>query len=397
MALYRLRNSIGLYLLAACLLLTFRPYFTWTNALPAIGAMVLFIGLIVLGKKHRVDKKKLFVLPLLFVICLYSVLTFTVSGLLSLIIIGFFLLDDQMRIKVIDKFRNLYAVLLIVSIIIFIIVVWLGVDIPYSDLEPANKNKEITYKLYPFLVVYNNPRLPFQLFRFCFIFDEPGVVGTVAAMLLMTYKYKLNKWQNIIIALSGVLSFSTFFFVISFVFILFYHFRYIFNIKFLIAVFGIGLIFATYESDVFDFETLVFHGVERGNNGKIVGDNRSDDAFDKVYKQFWDDGLATVLLGKGQDAHSKIAPGIQSYKMIVYDNGVIYMLLSLAFYLIYSLNVFRRVNKDFIMYMLFILAFYYQRPAYLFQYGEFYILTLIPFSWRSFLSTMPPSCKSTVA
>jgi len=341
------------------------------------------LGLLLNGKSRQINREKLILLPLLMLVCLFNFSSFTVSGFLSLIIIIYYIANEPYKIILLDRIRNLYALLLLISIIEFIFIVYLRLDVPYNEILPANVNKNSTYLQYPLLVVINNPRLPIQYFRYCFIFDEPGVVGTVASMLLVSERYRMDKWQNIIIAISGVLSFSLFFFVISLLYMLFYHLHHLFNWKFLLVIITVSAFFATYESDVFDVKRLIVHRLEFGDDGKLSGDNRSNAVFDAAYANFWRDGGIRLLTGKGVGAHARIAPDIQTYKMVIYDQGIIYVLLSIVFYAFYSFVILKRQYKDYCLYIIFILIFYYQRPAYFFQYGEFYLLTLIPYALKN--------------
>lgn len=171
--------------------------------MPAVGALILMLGLLLNGKSRQINREKLILLPLLMLVCLFNFSSFTVSGFLSLIIIIYYIANEPYKIILLDRIRNLYALLLLISIIEFIFIVYLRLDVPYNEILPANVNKNSTYLQYPLLVVINNPRLPIQYFRYCFIFDEPGVVGTVASMLLVSERYRMDKWQNIIIAISG--------------------------------------------------------------------------------------------------------------------------------------------------------------------------------------------------
>jgi predicted RNA-binding protein with RPS1 domain len=84
----------------------------------------------------------------------------------------------------------------------------------YSLIDPLNPLKDFLYKQYPFLVMPNeviNVEFP----RFYGVFDEPGVIGTFAGIMLFAERYNLKKISNIILFVSGVFSFSLFFILLS--------------------------------------------------------------------------------------------------------------------------------------------------------------------------------------
>lgn len=65
--------------------------------------------------------------------------------------------------------------------------------------------------LMPFCNAQQDVRYIAQIFG---MYDEPGVVGTIAGAILMTRQFNFKKWINIPIFIAGILSFSLFFYVI---------------------------------------------------------------------------------------------------------------------------------------------------------------------------------------
>lgn len=66
------------------------------------------------------------------------------------------------------------------------------------------------YTVYPLLVLDKGV----DILRFYGPFNEPGVVGTLGAVLLCTQKFNFKDWRTLIILLAGVLSMSLFFFAL---------------------------------------------------------------------------------------------------------------------------------------------------------------------------------------
>lgn len=79
----------------------------------------------------------------------------------------------------------------------------------YSIISPLNTIKSYEYIQYPFLVV--SQVSDFVYFRFCAYYDEPGVVGSIASLLLIGNRFNLRLWENWPILIAGLFSFSLFF------------------------------------------------------------------------------------------------------------------------------------------------------------------------------------------
>ncbi|MDE5833987.1 MAG: hypothetical protein K2H26_00545, partial [Ruminococcus sp.] len=98
----------------------------------------------------------------------------------------------------------------------------MGLTIPHSTIAPANPLKEAftEYDKYPFLVMCRSYGL-YQP-RFEGYFDEPGIVGTICAVLLTTKKFDLKDKYTWSILFAGLLSLSLFFYVIMLIYIILY-------------------------------------------------------------------------------------------------------------------------------------------------------------------------------
>ena len=83
--------------------------------------------------------------------------------------------------------------------------VWLllffGIPVPGKIIAPLNAVKTYNYIAYPFLVIPNylgaGLDVYFQSLRFCGPFDEPGVVGTIAGLMLYIDNFNLKDKRNI--------------------------------------------------------------------------------------------------------------------------------------------------------------------------------------------------------
>lgn len=365
---------------AVSFVILLRPSYVWTNFIPGI-AMILFGFIPLFIGKVKLTSSKVGFIIILFLLYLYNLRQITPSSILSILIILVFISDELYKVDVYKYCRNIYAVLLAISMIVFVLVVYVGIDLPNYVIDASNANKDHTYFQYPMLVVPNDMMHPDHAFRFSFLLDEPGAVGTLAAIILLIENYSLKKWHNIIIFISGILSLSLFFFIVSFFFLVILkvkNFKGIATILLIGAIVGVGF---WYLSENYSEVSILFENRFNFEDGHLAGDNRSSDSFDRVYSDFLRNG-DDLLFGKGVGAHNTIAPGIQTYKMIIYDNGIIYVILVLLFYLLYPFSVLKKQPGKAILFIVFWLALYYQRPAYVFEMAYFFLLTLTPVMWN---------------
>lgn len=370
-----------LYSIAAIsFIVLLRPSYTWGTFIPGI-AMILFCFILIWGSGKKVANNKLLLAGLLFVICLYGLRDITNTSILAFLIILILLASDRRKAEALNYCRSLYAILLMVSMVVFVLVVYVGIDLPNYVIDASNQNKDHTYFQYPMLVVTNDLMHPDHAFRFSFLLDEPGAVGTLATILLLIDSFSLKKWQNIVIFISGVLSLSLFFFICSFFFLVILKIR---SFKGVASLLLIGIAVGAgfwYLSENYSEVSIIFENRLNFEDGQLAGDNRSSDSFDRVYDNFLDSGDG-VLFGKGVGAHNKIAPGIQTYKMIVYDNGILYVILVLLFFGLYAYAELKKYPSKLLLYIIFFLALYYQRPAYVFEFAYFFLLILVPTIWK---------------
>lgn len=373
-------NKILYSIVAISFVILLRPSYIWGTSIPGI-AMILFCFILFGSSWKKVANKKILFAGLLLLLCLYGLRDITNTAVLSFLILLILLASDKRKTEALNYCRSLYAILLVVSMAVFVLVVYVGIDLPSYIIDASNQNKEHTYYQYPMLVVPNDIMHPDHTFRFCFLLDEPGAVGTLATIFLLIDHFSLKKWQNIILFLSGLFSLSLFFFICSFFFLVILKIR---SIKGVITLLLIGIAVGAgfwYLRENYNEVSTIFENRLVFEKGKLSGDNRSNDSFDKVYENFLYSG-DDVLFGKGVGAHNKIAPDIQTYKMIIYDNGILYVILVLLFFGLYAYTELQKYPSKFLLYSIFFLALYYQRPAYVFEFAYFFLLILVPTTWN---------------
>jgi hypothetical protein len=186
--------------------------------------------------------------------------------------------------------------------------------------------------------------------RFYGFYDEPGVVGTIAAVLLCSDGFNLQKWYNIPIFIAGVLSFSLFFNIVM----LFYGLAYLrMRQRILFITILVGL-FTLSDNEVLD--TYIFSRFNIENN-ELVGDNRTGENFEVWYNEsfrktdayWWGIGTNTENVGGA------------SYKDIIVKYGIVFFA---AYYILFIFLLYNKmgINQRFVLSVFILIAVLYQRP-----------------------------------
>lgn len=260
-----------------------------------------------------------------------------------------FLASEQLMLKSYNKFIKIFVVTTTISAIVYLLVVVLGLNLPYVNIAPLNPLKPYTYNAYPFLVI---PKV--YSFRFFGCFDEPGVVGTVCAVILLMRKFDLKEKENILILIFGIISFSLFFYIITLIYVLlFARSKY----KLLVLTLFVTLAFlVTQESILYD---LIFARMQF-EDGQMVGNNR-DVGLDAYWYQnfkrsedFW--------WGLGTGTKEIYNPGGASYKDRIIEFGAVFFFAYVCAFIMYGIHKLRPSPKNILIYILVICSVLFQRP-----------------------------------
>jgi hypothetical protein len=360
-----------IYFLSFLFFLLLLPYFVWHTPLIRHAVEVIFIVGCIPFIEKKISKNQIILSSLLLLLLLYLITQTSVTGLISnLFLLVIFFLKSDFKIKLLDCVISVFAIGVGISLLVYILVCWLSMPFPSQVLEPLNPLKETEYLQYPFLVVYNSP-YNFANMRFYSVFDEPGVVGTVAALLLYSNEYKLNSWKFIIIFIAGIFSFSFFFIVMSFL-CLFRksYIKYIlFFIVFSIIIYLLFKDFFIKNGELFN--SLIFSRFTADGN---YGGDRVSSLFNREYYEFLVSN--DVFFGRGSEELSKILSGGSSYKSLVYSNGVIWFIGVCLFFILNILTISQ--NKKIVFYSTIIfLGVLYQRPN-IFDLPYFFMFITLP-------------------
>ena len=284
--------------------------------------------------------------------------------LVSINVVLLLLTDKEERKQIIGYITRIFVICSLPSILYYVLGI-LNITVPYSilpSLDVGKTNMGIFYQHYPLGLVITGYQMP----RPCGLFDEPGYMGTLAAVLyaaIMENKNKpIMKWK-ISLVIIGIFSFSLAFYILFFARL----FIYIAEKNYRKALLLIPLILVGYLLFInINFQNVQLQRFQARlmitENG-LAGDNRTSTAFDSEYESFLDDDPTIVLRGNGVDAHMQNVKmvGSSSYKVLIYNHGIIgTSLLLLLLLLIASSSGFSKSNLAF---LLIYIASMYQRPG----------------------------------
>lgn len=260
-----------------------------------------------------------------------------------------------------NKLKTILAIIFAAGIVFYILAV-LNIISPIGVLEHPFRPGSM-YNIYPMFLVetkqYLSPIYALGLFRFGSIFDEPGAVGTLSALILICNppNVKYTKYDYILL-IAGIISFSLAFYVIIAI-------NYILNFKIgkqtiIIACLALAL-YAAFPKVV---NNIILDRLEY-SDGKFAGDNRVASDFEDAYNKFQKSEY--TLFGMGNGAHQKY-PGSATYLSVIYNQGyfgfIIYLLIFLLFtrhfkgkrkwifFFIFMLNIYQRPYNISLLYLL---------------------------------------------
>lgn len=265
-------------------------------------------------------------------------------------------------IKAVYKyFSFIFVTLLSVSLVVWVLVM-LRLPIPSHTIDPLNELKTITiYQVYPFLVVMFNPQSITDILRFCCVFDEPGVVGTITLIMLYINGFNLKKNENIVLLLAGVASFSLFFFVGAAVYYLYLLFKTKGRIKTKIAIIvaGVGIYIAVMNVPIlYDFigSRLEFDQ----EKGTIAGDSRAHEDLLEYFPKIR--GTSKYFWGDTVDRIEEFS-GSAGYRNVILRFGAVFLFLFIVFWVMYSLYSSKKDKNSLLLFWALFIATLYQRPG----------------------------------
>lgn len=270
-----------------------------------------------------------------------SLFQYVFSAILPLI--TFFLLPFEYKEKWTLLFLKLISRIFLIGFL-FYILLNIGISLPYLTYTRDLDNR--TYNNF-FFLYYSQGLDQLTLLRFTSIWDEPGVIGTLCALVVFYYKQALSKKTYYIFVVAGFLSLSLFYILVAYPILFFANFQsygklkklgrtLIFIVSLVVGYFG----FSYMASKTQNHPTLkfsVYHRFE-WEGGLIVGVNSNRDVmpgFENSYEKFIQKGGSTFwLTGKGKNsAVDEFGSSGLSYRILIYEKGLLIVLYLALFYI----------------------------------------------------------------
>ena len=348
------KSKLEVWGYAVSLFLSTMPYFVWDtpfNILP-----ILLLLCLTFSYRHiKVSYKTL--IPVAIIILCYVFISlrgeFNFIGIVTILLIShLFLLDGKFISDVFDTYLFIFSITIIPSLIVYVLVIIFGFELPNNTIEGLNPLKQGAYYQYPFVIIYEE--FGFVIPRFFGYYDEPGVVGTIAAILLSVRNFNLKDKYNIPIFVAGILSLSFFFIIIFAVYTVVF-----LKLKYKILIFGLVafLIFYFYLNEFlyeFVFKRFVI------KNGTLAGDNRiADIYFDDWYMKF--QNSTSYLFGLGSGSNIIHNSGGSSYKDLIINYGIVFYILYTSSFIFLAFQKVK-ISKQLFIYFLIFFSVLYQRP-----------------------------------
>lgn len=370
------RLSIINIIISITAFLQLQPYFVWNNNVIRFSYIIILFMLcyyLIISKSFKIQNKNLALL--LFAIFIITYINYDgfkiviVNLILTIPLFVYIIMSTEDKKKIYYYFSFIFAITLLPSIIIYILHLF-NINFNGVYLEPLNPLKAeagMYYKKFFGAVTLVNPHSPMtgKLYRLCGMFDEPGVVGTISALILAGNRYKIKKnYINILLFIGGILSFSLFFYIITLVYYFIdgilekKHKNIIIGLILLsvLSIFSMGVI----KNDFVNNTIIKRMSIK---DGKLQGDNRTTDYFEAKFKEFLGSGLNTVMfgMGRGTSHNDKLLEASASWKKVVYDRGFLGLGMIILFLIIITF-MFNKTKSGFIL-LLIIIVSIYQRPG----------------------------------
>ncbi|GHV17812.1 hypothetical protein FACS189493_6120 [Spirochaetia bacterium] len=348
-------SKLSVGIISLIILWSIYPFFLWSHRgiiYFFLSSVFIFLRFVLWGKKIKFDMSLAFTIFFGFFLYEYvrlregTGLTGIVSFCFQVItFILVLLMRDEEKCSIIKTSTTIFAWICGLSLIIYILVVLLHVQLPYSIIEydKTRGNNYPPFKNYMFLLV---PQEEFVIWiRFQSVFLEPSFIGNYGAVFLYINHYDLKRKNVFIIFLAMLFSLSLAGYVLL---ILGYgihllsdgkHFYRKLGIMITMFVIILGIGYYVYEKFPDSIlSTLIIGRLQLDNDKGISGNNRQNSSFNYQYNLFkkTDD----YLFGLGSRFTTEIIRGRKaisaSYQTFIFING----LIGISFLFLFYVSIF---------------------------------------------------------
>lgn len=377
-------SDISVAIAVAMAIISMSPWMFWQNTYHKyLIILFLFLRLIIFNK--RISQRQLlslyFLIPFAYFYPKFLIDPISVSiekFFAVIIILPFIILFNNEERKLFLKWTiNIFSILFFISLVAFAIKMFVY-ELPHTEIKNSNAYYP-PFLNYYFFVIQEDWGL---LTRFQGMITEPGHVGMISSLLLYVNRYSLKKWQNFIMTISLIWSFSLAGYLLYIIGLSLFLIsksknpvkifaRFIFLIIILIST--IKIISTVYPNSM--VYELIISRLEFDETKGIKGNNRNTGLFEQTYNQFkntqyYYQGMPTSLYAQKFSGTAN-----SSYKTFVMSNGIL-GLLSLIFFIIGLVIAFP--SRLGIGFMILIIISFIQRPYFTWEIESITYICLIP-------------------
>jgi len=343
------------------------PFYVWhykqvRYVIEIVGAIIMLSNLDLKGSNSKIT------LCFLLVFYLYIIIVLKANFFGSLLLLSFLplpFIKRNLLKKSFDVFYKIYTLFLLLSVINYVL--WLcGIPMPYRIIEPFNTIKTYEYIAYPFLVI---PNQTLDILRFHGIYEEPGNVGTISALLICSRKLDMKDWKTWSLILGGLLSLSLFFYIIIIIYLIWTLFlnKSKLSYRLLFCIIGLCFAYACFRPDTVLSQAIGNRLHYDKQSGTISGNNRNTSSFENYLKTLEIDSPILYLGSKLTTTESeyneiaRLKEGSASLQSGIIDYGLIAFALYFIFYLLFmEINNIGIKERLFIFSIIFLTI--WQRP-----------------------------------
>ena len=380
-------KKLSAFIVAVIIFLFLDPYFMWsyystTPLYTVLGfcLLLLFIPNVDIKTKGRGSLFILFALLLLLSILYERLNVLGALGTLCLLFLPF--AKERFAKTTYDYFLTIYSIVIGISGIIWILSI-VGVVQSTGVIPPLNELKSHNYIVYPLLVRPNSIVL---LERFCGPFDEPGVIGTISALVLTIGKFNLKDKRYLTVFITSILTMSFFYYVIVAVYYSIYTLTISKNKKIgIFVIILVSLLVILSLNDDLLKEVLWSRFVWDEDSGSFAGDNRYTDNTKYLLESVL--GTSTFFFGMGKtNDFIKATAGDASLLNTIVLYGLLFVILYMYLFAAYGWR-YKKKKITYLLYLFVFVACIYQRPFF-FQTEFLFLFSIMAMSCGDLFTTI---------
>lgn len=278
--------------------------------------------------------------------------------------------NDSFANKAYQYFFTIYSVVIAISIVEYILAV-LGVISPLFTIPPLNELKGDVYKVYFTMITLDTPPV-----RFSGSYDEPGVVGTMSAIMLAKENFNYKDKRVIVVFLAGLLSMSLFFYIAVFI-------CWVINIlrkkKLITSVLLISAILSFAVFIIMRVPVLTEKIADRLSFDERTESFAGDNRVDKLIVADYLDSMEgrTFWFGiEDKEGYLDLVEGSSSIFNTIIVHGWLFIICYSLYFVTYFYS-YKERRVPFAIFVFLFLATIYQRPFMMFSYFFIFLFTFM--------------------